>query len=194
MFAPKNEKDLLSSTSKGNKLAFRQLFNAYRSPVYSVALKMLKSAMLAEDVVQEVFITIWHNREKLPGIVSFKSYLFKITRNKVFDEFKKLDLETLNESALNDHLQTCEDTDFALREEQLEQLLKQNLSQLTKQQQTIYRLSREEGKTYREIAEELGISPMTVKTYMKHTLSFLRQHLSAHLEMYLLLILSSIAA
>lgn len=188
---PDNEKELLAGIAEGDALAFRRLYDSYRALVYGVALKLLKSPALSEDIVQEVFIKIWRNREKLGKIACFKNYLFRTTRNRIFDEFKKMDQEATGDYALSDLTHACENADFPIREEQLKKLLKRNLYQLPRQQQTIYRLSRDEGKSYQEIADELNISPVTVKTYMKHTLAFLRRHLAIYLKTYLLILLTS---
>ena len=191
---PLLERELLTCVAKGNELAFRQLFDEHRAAVYSVALKLLKSASLAEDVVQEVFMKVWHNREALSRVEKFKGYLFTITRNRVFDEFKKIAREAtiLNEPA--EDASVVNDADHVIRKKQLEGLLEQALHQLPRQQQYIYHLSRKEGMTYQEIGERLNLSPLTVKTHMKKTLAFLRSHLSTHFELYLLLFFNGVSA
>lgn len=188
-FKDQTETKLIAQVAKGNTLAFKQIFDAYRPQVFGVALKMLRSNELAEEVVQEVFIKIWEKRETLTDVINFKGYLFKTARNRVFDEFKRISKEALDELPADEGIvKACNDTDHRLRDGQLDALLETTLNKLPEQQRYIFRLSREQGLTYREIADIVGLSPLTVKTHMKHTLAFLRNNLSSHLELYTLLI------
>lgn len=185
-----DEKVLIAQMAKGNELAFKQIFDAYRPRVYSLALKMLTSNELAEEVVQEVFIKIWEKRDTLHQIANFKGYLYQMARNRVFDEFKRISREAIREESVDENIpEPSGNTDHLLRQKQLDSLLEKTLNKLPKQQQYIFKLSREQGLTYKEIAEIVGLSPLTVKTHMKNTLAFLRNHLSGHIELHLLLLL-----
>jgi RNA polymerase sigma-70 factor (ECF subfamily) len=81
---------LLLRVAKGEEDAFRTLFTAYRPQVYHVARKLLQSDTQAEDALQEIFLKIWLNREKLPEIRSFSAYLNTITRNYLYNALRRL--------------------------------------------------------------------------------------------------------
>lgn len=76
-----DETEILLQVAAGNERAFTILFRRYSSKVYSFALKLTRSEELAEEVVQEVFIKIWLNREGLGEIQEFGAYLNRINRN-----------------------------------------------------------------------------------------------------------------
>ncbi|MEP3837717.1 MAG: RNA polymerase sigma-70 factor [Algibacter sp.] len=187
-----NEKQLLACTADGDTLAFKQIFDHYRPGIYSLALKLLKSSVLAEDVVQDVFIKIWNKRVQFPQVINFRAYLYKTAKNQVFDEFKKIAKASINEEEPNKTLNALNDTDYGIRKEQLETLLEEALNKLPPQQKNIYQLSRNQGLTYPEIAIQLNLSPLTVKTHMKHILAFLRNHLSEYMELSVILFLINI--
>ncbi|NAY91427.1 RNA polymerase sigma-70 factor [Muricauda sp. JGD-17] len=188
-----SEKALIAQVAKGNELAFKQVFDQYRAIVYTLALRMLKSRTLAEEMVQEVFIKIWEKREGLDQVDNFKGYLYRIAKNRVFDEFKRIAREAISDEVPDENrLASSNNTDYPIRKEQLDSLLEQTLDKLPEQQQYIFKLSREEGLTYREIAEIVNLSPFTVKTHMKNTLAFLRNHMSGYMEFYMLLVLCSL--
>src|ERR1700755_2020207 len=78
----------------GSEYAFTQLFDHYRAKVYSIAWHFLKSPILAEEIVQDVFMKIWLKRQDLKEIQNTENYLFILTRNLIFDRMKGLSYET----------------------------------------------------------------------------------------------------
>ena len=85
-----NEKLLVKELMEGNNKAFRKLFNTYRDDVYAYSISMLKTKVLAEGIVQDVFMNIWEHRDRLNSDLSFKSYVFTITRNLTFNLIGKV--------------------------------------------------------------------------------------------------------
>ncbi len=85
-----NEKLLVKELMEGNNKAFRKLFNTYRDDVYAYSISMLKTKVLAEGIVQDVFMNIWEHRDRLNSDLSFKSYVFTITRNLTFNLISKV--------------------------------------------------------------------------------------------------------
>ena len=83
-----NESDLLAEVARGNENAFKVLFDRYWDKIFSVAFVLTKSVVLAEEIVQDVFLKIWLNRLKLPEIENFEGYLFIIGRNHIFNELR----------------------------------------------------------------------------------------------------------
>ena len=84
-----NEILLVKELRNGNEKAFRKLFDSYRNDLYKFSLSMVCSKNYAEEIVQDVFMKVWIKRESLNPEMSFKSYLFTITRNKNIKFLKK---------------------------------------------------------------------------------------------------------
>lgn len=80
---------LVNELINGNEKAFRKLFDSYRNHLYKFSLSMVCSENRAEEIVQDVFMKIWIKRGSLNPEMSFKSYLFTITRNKTIKFLKK---------------------------------------------------------------------------------------------------------
>lgn len=179
----KNERAWLKKLSQGSELAFTRIFDHYRPRIYSVALKMLKSADLAEEVVQEVFLKVWTKREEMVSINNFAGYLFMMARNDIYDRFKKLASEkTARRVFTEKRNNTVNNTDYPVIERQYGELLQETLATLPPRQKQIYHLSRDKGLSYKQIGKQLGISHLTVKKHMAEALGFIRKQLESHLE------------
>ena len=173
-----HEKELLRLVAGGDEQAFSTLFDTYWNNIYSVALVLSKSTVVAEDVVQEIFLKVWAKRAELTGIERFDNYLFIMARNHIFSEFRKLKIRQEYILQLQQHFTAPFDTpeDQLLFKESAEQIEKA-VSQLAPQQQQVYRLSREQGLSHEAIAHELGISVNTVRNHMIRAINGIRSRL-----------------
>ena len=178
-----DESALLSNVAKGDECAFRTLFEHYWDNIYGVAFAFTKSPVIAEEMVQDVFVKIWLHRDRLPQIKKFNDYLFIIARNHILTLLRK----KVNEQPFSEHLleyfqergNNPEDQ-FMCRE--TERLVQKAIELLPAQQHTIYCLSREQGLNQEEIAARLNISIHTVKSHMNKALQFIRNYLHMHAE------------
>lgn len=188
------ERALLLSSSKGDAGAFTQLFHLHKHKLYSFLLRLTGSPQMAEDIVQDVFVKIWTQKEHLAEIEKFGGYLFRMAKNYAINAFRKMAVETLALSKLQsitDH----NSTDAYLNEKETTALLQDALSRLSSQQKLVYTLSREEGLKYDEIAQRLNVSPSTVKNHMIIALRTLRATINARPDVVgALLLLCSVAA
>ncbi len=162
--------------SEGNENAFRTLFDQYRDKIFSIAHKITKEDSSAEDVVQEVFIKLWLNKEKLPHLDNFAAYLNTVTRNHIFSQLRRIATE---EAYLTELITTANAERFSSDEiayGELKKMLTNAIANLPPQQKKVYQLGKLEGKKYDEIAAMLNISKETVKDHMtKATASIKRQ-------------------
>jgi RNA polymerase sigma-70 factor (ECF subfamily) len=142
-------------------------------------LALVKSPEMAEDLVHEIFLKLWEIREKLEIKTNFSAYLFRICHNKAADATKKIAGERLLRSELLRYYQDFSTDEQRSQEElyQYDALAEQALDNLSPQSRKVYELCRREGKSYREVAEELHISPYTVKEHMSKALTSLRSFL-----------------
>lgn len=170
-----NETDLLALVANGDEKAFATLFHHYRPKIYSYAFHLFRNIGLADELVQEVFLKVWLNRNKLPHILKFESWIFIITRNQVFDTLKQMAREAAARKQMAHFLDPEADLveDHVLTKEN-EARLQNALNHLSPQQKLIFTLSRQEGMKHEEIATQLNISRNTVKTHLVHALKTLK--------------------
>ena len=182
--------NLVQKLTLKDERAFQKLYNLYADDVYAFSRSIVKSDSLAKEILQEVFLKLWIKAESLDYTLNIKAYLMTIARNDCLNLLKKAanDLQ-LREEVFNNRDSIYHGPYEKLREKELE-ILKQNaLSQLPEKRKRIFMMSREEGKSYIEISEELGISINTVKVQMNKALSALREYLTRHSDVTALLIL-----
>ncbi len=141
-------------------------------------LNYLKSKEETEGLVQDVFLKIWKNRKSLKKEASLKSYLFTIAYHDMCEIFRK---KQIHEKFLNERSAVANET--INMEEQLEykatlEKVNQLIDKLPEKQRIIFIKSRKEGKSSKEIAEEMNLAPGTVDNQISAALKFLRKHIS----------------
>ncbi len=185
-----DESDLLIKIAQGDQEAFRIIFERYYNKVYTYSLRILRDEMLAEEVVQETMLKVWRVGEKLVGIKNLDSYLKAIAKNKTIDILRRTEHQYRIELEL---AHNWKEQDHSTEEEILlndtRKVLMQGVSLLPRQQRAVYELCHQEGLKYDEAAEKLNLSTETVKFYMKLALRFLRNYLTNHTDLSILLII-----
>ena len=183
--------EIIDLLQRDYEKAFMLIYEKYKNIIYSVALKLLKSRSLSEEIVQEVFLKLWTNRQKLIAVKNLDSYIFIITRNLVFDSLKKAaqDFVLQPEAMQTASLQEAT-TDFLIREKQMDEIIFNITQLLPPQQRVVFNLVKVDGLSYKKIAEKLDISPLTVKKHMALALKFIRQQLGNSLTVMILLLLA----
>ncbi len=178
-----NEKELLALASQADQGAFTTLFHMYKQKLYGYVLRLTESEMLAEDIVQDVFLKLWNDHDSLNTIDNFGSYLFRMSKNQVINHFKRMAHETLIMAELfQQNPAGRNETQEIVALKDIEKILGDILEKLPPQQKSVYRLSREEGRTHDEIANLLKISPNTVKNHIVQAMSTIRMQLRKHAE------------
>lgn len=179
---------LWEQVREGSAESFNVLYEKYWQVVYEGAMKRLKDYSRAQDITQEVFVTLWIKREELQ-INNFPAYLHIATRNRVLNLLEKekrfVPLSRLlefNRQAYGDRADAV-----ALRNEFLE-AYKRLIDTLPEQRKKIFRLYYDEGLPTDEIAQRLALSRKTVQNQLGRAVSFLKINLS---QLFLLLLLLS---
>jgi len=168
--------------------AFDVIYRKYSKKLYRFAYGILKVQSDAEEIVHEVFIKVWENRNKIDEYLSLESYLFTITYNTSISLFRK----KLREASFVNHLKSIQEplqqnsVSDELEFSELKEKAEGVIDQLPERQKQIYILSREDGLSYREIADKLSISVNTVENHMVKALRFLREKLGGLSVMSLL--------
>lgn len=169
---------LIKSLKEGSREAFSILYEQYWTRVYHFCTLYLNSRERAEDVVQEVFIKVWECRHLIREDERFEGFLFIITRNLIFNQFRK----NLNEDFYKMTVLSAMESSYDIEEEidayNLGKYIDQLILELPERRRQIFNLSRKEYKSYKEIALLLNISEKTVKNQIAEALKFLRQNIS----------------
>ncbi|GAC1314750.1 MAG: RNA polymerase sigma-70 factor [Mucilaginibacter sp.] len=185
------DKELFIQIAAGNEYAFRQLFNAYHQQLGAYIFRITGSIELAEEIVQDVFLKIWMNRETLEGVRNFKAYLFIVSKNHALNCLRKLIKERLKKQQLEEYIAETPISDSDNLTPYYS-VLDEAIDQLPAQQQKVYLLSRHERLKYSEIAERLDISHETVKKYLQIATASITSYIQANLEATILVIMISI--
>lgn len=170
--------------AQGNQAAFKELFDKYQNYIFDISIKILKSNKDSADIIQEVFLKIWLNRDKLLKIENFKAYIATITSNHIYSLLRK----KLKENSYMDYVLLIQDAKNGLPDKQsptgelifLQSDLEKAMSHLTPQQKKIFHLSRIDGLTHHDIADKLKISKETVKKHVMASLRVVRKQMSKY--------------
>lgn len=164
---------LLSRLRDGDISAIEVLYIRYAPQVKSFVSAIFKNDADTEDFIQDLFLKIWENRETVARAESFRSYLYSMVKNMVYNKIKhkRVHDRYMNSSLRPQHYEPEE----RIQTKDLLRHINEELERLTEQQSTIYRLSREEGLTYKEISSRLNISPKTVQYHISNVLAKLRK-------------------
>ncbi|HLN19902.1 MAG TPA: RNA polymerase sigma-70 factor [Bacteroidales bacterium] len=176
-----SDTELVSRLKKDDAGAFDMLYSRYSVNLYRFAFKYLKTKEDAEELVQAVFIKIWEIRRSLRPESSFKSFLYTIVYNEICNLFRKrkhneeFAKETIymNSKFLNQEIE--ERIDFKLLLGKVDKIIEK----LPERQRMIFLKSRAEGKSTKEIAEEVGLSPGTVDNYISESIRFIKTKLKS---------------
>lgn len=181
-----NEKNLLELISEGDESAFTKLFDFYKNRIYSIAVKITKSDIISEEIVQDVFLKIWLKRIQLNSIRNFSAYLFIITRNSAYKVLKSF-ARTYNITSIDEELKSAFPDDAAdlLIEKERNALLIKAIERLPSQQQQVYHLIKDEGLTRNEVANHLGIQPETVKFHLAQAQKNIRAFCMLYLDIFI---------
>lgn len=178
-----DEKALIAMVSTGDRQAFTQLYSTHLNNLYRYIYLFTKSKEETEEMLQDIFIKIWENREKLPEVDSLKNYLFRIAKNKLLDKIRHLHVSqrVLSEiKRTKDISETITSDQCAYKE--YYKLVQQAIEKLPPRNKLIFRLNVENGLSQDEIAAELNISKSVVKKQVYRASHFVREYLFKHGE------------
>lgn len=170
--------ELVERIRSGDHIAFEILFNKYYSRLCVFSNSYVKSLDIARDVVQEVFIKIWNNREEFHISQSLKAYLYMAVRNQSLNFLQ----QRKQKLRLEERLKKQQDLSDEIRQdefntEELTEKVWKLVEELPERRRTIFILYRKHGLSYLEIAEVMDIARKTVENQMGKSLKFLRENL-----------------
>lgn len=166
---------LLHRMREDDVSAMKELYNNYWKLLYISSYNVLQNKELCEDIVQEVFIDIWNNRKKISIKTSVKAYLYACARYKVFAEIKKNNkmINVTYFSTLDHRFQKVTPESELIYNELTEQI-NTIIEKLPEKCRNVFRLSREEQMSHKEISQHLNISTKTVENHITKALQIIR--------------------
>jgi RNA polymerase sigma-70 factor (ECF subfamily) len=173
---------LLNLMRNDDQEAFTLLYRRYWEELFVTAAKALRSQQEAEDVVQDVFLSIWNRRKELNIEGSLDAYLQVSVRYKAIHYIEKnitrRDYLALLTDVTVNNLPATAEIKLQLRE--VQQTIHNTVAQMPPKMREVYRLSRQEHLTHKEIANKLGISVETVKKHIQHAMQLIKTALGVH--------------
>ena len=173
---------LVQQLTKGNYKAFDSLFNAYCDRLYHFVVSIVKVSQIAEDIVQEVFVTIWEKRNELDRHKSFKSFLFSIAYNETISVLRKKKTENTYIEKVQEKIaesKVLNTPDLEMEYHEIKNHVNDVIESMPERRREIFLLSRNEGLTYTEIANKLDISKNTVENQMVSALKTIREKINS---------------
>ncbi len=178
-----NEEVLLERLAQGDELAFKALYDFYAPGIFRVASRYLQSDILAEDVLQEIFLSVWVRQAGFPEVKSFQAYLLTMTRNLCL---KLLKNDAENARIRREFLFRME-LDTTESERDYHQMLQQAIESLPPQQQLIFKMAKLQRMSHEAIARELQLSASTVNNHVTAALRSVRAYLRQAVAAWILL-------
>jgi len=171
---------LVQRLKENDKSAFELIFNKFNKKLYFFTVGYVHSQAEAEEIIQNVFVSLWENRDMLNETFSIQNYLYKVTINHIYNYFKH---QTVRRQYYENMILEGSDSDQEgeqnILANDLGEVVNKFVRELPLRQKNIYRLSRIEGLCHAEIAERLGISVRSVENQIYRTLKYLREKLTA---------------
>ncbi len=169
---------LVMRMKRGDMKAFQELFVTYGEKLYEFSFSYLKDSFVAEEIVQDVFLRIWEIKDDIDEDRSFKSFIYQMTVNKVFNHMKhQVVRQKYEKYLLNSDHSFGDSPEAQLQLSELDQRIRALLQKIPEQQRNVFKLSRIEGLSNPEIADKLNLSIRTVENQIYRTTKFLKEHL-----------------
>lgn len=164
--------------TQDDEQAFTEIYHRFYGLLFIHASKRLNDDEEAKDAVQQLFESLWQKRAQVQADGNLSAYLYTAIRHRILDIFSHQEVENKYVDSLQSFIdQEQEFTDYRVREKQMKALIEKEIDLLPPKMREIFLLSRMENKSHKEIAAQLGISELTVKTQVKKALKILRSKL-----------------
>lgn len=177
---------LISFLKKGDHKAMEDIYSLYWEEVLDSAYKRLRDEEVAQDITQEIFISLWENREKVQLTGTLRAYLEGAVKYRVINYFRSSAIKEKHKEDLSlllrDDLEHSAENRLILKD--LRQEVDEAMLDLPEKMRLIFSMSRKQEKSIGEISDELGLSAQTVKNQLSAALKVMRKRLS-----YLLLLM-----
>jgi RNA polymerase sigma-70 factor (ECF subfamily) len=182
--ADASERELVDRVRAGDETAFEELFRTFYAPLASFAYAHSDSREAAEEIVQELFLSIWARRTEWQVTTHLRSYLYVATLNRVrsFRRSQRVH-RTARDALVRDGMvrgahEAPERSDDAVAHHEAVTAIRAAIAGLPERTREVFLLNRDGGLSYREVAMRLGVTVKTVEFHMGRALASLRERLA----------------
>lgn len=170
------DKSLLIKVANGDEQAFKRLFDLYRPNIYTTALRITGDEWIAEEILQDAFLKVWLNREKITQIDNFGGWLYTIAKNLTYNAIKRAQSEKNNflQFSQEPAVTSCQGTDHLTQENEYQNILNLAINRLPPRQLLTYKLIKQQEMKREEAAAELNVSAETVKWNLDRAMKSIR--------------------
>ncbi|GAB3023698.1 RNA polymerase sigma-70 factor [Niabella terrae] len=177
-----NDEELAALLQRGDAGALGEIYKRYQGILLSHACRRLPNQEEATDLVQELFVSLWINRAQLQITSTLAAYLYRAVRNRILNVYRHQKLQDTHLKSLQLYLDAHPRVpEEQMRQKELIRLVEQEIAALPPKMKLIFEMSRKLDMSHRQIAEELDISPHTVRTQVKSALRALRAKLGENI-------------
>ena len=176
-----NQRDLVKLLTDGNEAAFEALYHLYSRRLLLYLIKLLKSEHLASEVLQDVFVKVWNNRKNIDAAQSFRSYLFRIAENCVYDFFRKAGRDKkLQEALIRNACKDYNPVEESVYMKERSRLLREAIDALPSKRRQIFQSVKIEGRSYDEVSRMLHVSVSTINDHIVKATKSIRENLERY--------------
>lgn len=176
---------------EGEERFFTLIFEKYRDQLFAYLYRVTKSKEVAEEIVLDVFLKLWHGREAITEIQNFEAFLHKVAHNKAIDFFRAAKRSPELQQALWESItevQAADKADNRILIKNIDALIKEAVNHLSPQRRRVFELRNYEELSYAEIADTLQLSSNTVRNHLAASLQFIRDYLQRNSAFLLILV------
>jgi RNA polymerase sigma-70 factor (family 1) len=177
-----SDQELTTLLKEGDPVALKEIHARYNAMLYAHAYKRYPYREEVRDILQDLFIYLWDNRDALVFNTGLPAYLYAAVRNRLLSLYRKQKTRGIYAASLQSYIDQGENqTDDNYQEKELLEIINKEIAALPPQMRLIFELSRNQELTHNEIAEKLNLSPHTVRTQVRSALRILRLKLGANI-------------
>ena len=172
---------LLAKLKAGDQAAFEHFYKTYHLQLHHKILNLVREDIVAEELLQDLFLKVWLKRHLIDPEKSFKAYLYQIAKNLIADHYRHLARQLKMERASEiEELEVEDSIDDMFPKDLALKAINEATQTLSEQQRAVFTLSKIEGKSYEEISQQLNISKATIHTHMSRAVKQIREYIRIH--------------
>jgi RNA polymerase sigma-70 factor (ECF subfamily) len=173
------------NNEKTLEVLFSEIFRQHEFRLYTLALRLTKSDQVAKDIIQEVFLKLWEQRNNIHTIHNMEAWLYRLTENKVIDFLRKVSADSRLKKMIWDQLQQIvNEAEQYVSAKEYNQIIQKAINELPPQRRLIYQLNKGEGMNYQQIAKELQLSKHTVKNQLFTAVQSIRRFIAKSTKLF----------
>ena len=187
------DSSLIGKLKNGDASSFEVIYKSHYRRIFHFALQYIHDEEVCSNIIQDVFSSLWDNKEKLTAETNLNAWLFTVTKNRCLKYIRDMkseerhlgNLAEQRMSLIHDALYSLDTSPMAFQE--IENIIQLTLNILTPQCRKAFEMSRFDEKKYSEIADEMQIAQKTVETHISSALKIFRTALKDYLPLVIFL-------